>query len=164
MYRFLLWILCRQVNPSNSYTIIANSNSSDLSLRRRVCWGFRCIVYPTTAQLFGPLKRPLCTYIASMEVNHHFGKVGSFWMIINLYFKRWWFVSQPIKHKESPWLKFQGIYKVYTKDNDSTARCWNVGWCTPRRNVSIQHCWFTWNFDWIFHIVGFTNPTNENTW
>ena len=116
---FLVMELCRQVNPLNSCTIIdiiANSNSSDLSLRRRACWGFRCSVYPTTAQLFGPLKRPLCTYIASMEVNHHFEKGGFFWMIINLYFKRWWFVSQPIKHKESPWLEFQGLlFKVYTK-------------------------------------------------
>ena len=37
-----------------------------------------------------------------MKVNLHLEKVGSFWMMINPYYRKWWFVNQPAKD-------FQGI-------------------------------------------------------
>ena len=52
--------LCRQVNPLNSFRIIAIP--SHLSLRRRVCWRFRCIFYPARVQLLGALERPIYIY------------------------------------------------------------------------------------------------------
>ena len=33
-----------------------------------------------------------------LEVNHHIKNGGSFWIMINPYYKKWWFINLPIKN------------------------------------------------------------------
>ena len=71
-------------------------------------------------------------FIYTLEVNHHFKNSGSFLMMINPYYKKWWFGNQPIKkggwtsrvyiYMYTYWYAKRHLASVFSQDNHRDPR------------------------------------------